>query len=106
MKRLNPQLCLASPIGPNSWKLRLAGVTNSLLEKNSPSWTREFQQPIGLHIDEWVENDQKGNKEVERNTLVADLESEVGSIAVMRDAVRLNLASTKWLLRKVTTSEI
>ena len=68
---------------------------------------QSYLSSANLHtpIDEWVENDQQGNREVERNTLVADLESEVGSIAVMKDAVKLILASTKWLLRKVTASE-
>ena len=69
---------------------------------------QSYLSSANLHtpIDEWVENDQGGNKEVERNTLIADLESEVGSIAVMRDAVRFILASTKWLLRKVAASEV
>ena len=30
-------------------------------------------------IDGWVEDDEAGNKEVERNRVIADLESEVGS---------------------------
>ena len=65
---------------------------------------QSYLSSANLHtpIDEWVENDQEGNKEVERNRLLVDLESEVGSIAVMKDAVKFILASTKWLLRKVT----
>ena len=69
---------------------------------------QSYLSSANLHtpIDEWVKDDQEGNKEVERNRLIADLDSEVGSIAVMKDAVRLILASTAWLLRKVTACEL
>ena len=48
----------------------------------------------------WVEDDAAGNKEAERDRLIADLESEDGSIAVVKDAVKMILTATKWLVRK------
>ena len=55
--------------------------------------------------DTWVEGVQAGNKQAERDQLITLLGSEDGSIPVVKDAVKVILACSKWLGRKVVTSE-
>ena len=56
--------------------------------------------------DTWVEGVDAGNKQAERDQLITVFGSEAGSIPLVKDAVKVILACSKWLGRKVVASEI